>query len=322
MRKNIGGFLGALFATCFVVGSASAADIAVVGGKVDDSFWTTIKKGIDDARLMVEANGGSVNYLQLQTYDNLGVDAAALVRTAIGQGVDGIVVPNWVPEAEDDAIKAAVAAGIKVMMMNAGDLAKAREVGALNYIGTDEYLAGIAAGEYFAQGGVKNIICVNTIPGAANLETRCKGVEDGAQRAGAKAKQLPLPASSFGDPVAVSEAVKATLLQDESLDGVITLGDADTDSAAIAIMQAGKQEAVKLGSFSFTNTAIDRIREGTQYFSVDQQPYLQSMLSVTLLAAHIDFGAELPVSPVLTGPLIIDASNVEAAVIGVQKGAR
>jgi len=314
--------LGAVVSTFVSFSAAFAADIAVIGGKVDDLFWTTIKKGIDDARRIVEANGGSVNYLQLQTYDNLGADAAALVRTAIGQGVDGIVVPNWVPEAQDEAIKAAVDAGIKVMMMNAGDAAKAQELGVLNYIGSDEYFAGRAAGDYFTQGGSKNILCVNTVPGAANLEARCKGVADGAAAGGGVSKQLPLPASSFGDPIAVSEAIKASLLQDEKLDGVIALGNADADSAAIAIMQAGRVESVKLGSFAFDNPAVERIREGTQYFSVDQQPYLQSLLSVSLLAAHIDFGTDLPVSPILTGPLIIDADNLEAAVAGVQKGAR
>ncbi|NEH54067.1 substrate-binding domain-containing protein, partial [Rhizobium leguminosarum] len=132
---------GLLAGAVFVLGASSvmAANIAVVGGKTDDEFWSRIKKGVDDARLVVEKNGGSVSYLQLQTYDNLGPDAAQLVRTAISQGVTGIVVPDWVPEAEDEAIKAAVAAGIKVILMNAGNIDKARELGAINYVGSDEY---------------------------------------------------------------------------------------------------------------------------------------------------------------------------------------
>jgi simple sugar transport system substrate-binding protein len=54
-------------ATALVATGASAADIAVVGGRTDDEFWNRIKKGVDDARLVVEQNGGSVSYLQLQT---------------------------------------------------------------------------------------------------------------------------------------------------------------------------------------------------------------------------------------------------------------
>ncbi|MGO7422927.1 sugar ABC transporter substrate-binding protein, partial [Rhizobium ruizarguesonis] len=63
---------GLLAGAVLVLGASSvmAANIAVVGGKTDDEFWSRIKKGVDDARLVVEKNGGAVSYLQLQTYDN------------------------------------------------------------------------------------------------------------------------------------------------------------------------------------------------------------------------------------------------------------
>jgi simple sugar transport system substrate-binding protein len=301
---------------------ALAADIAVVGGKTDDEFWNRIKKGIDDARMVVEANGGSVNYLQLQTYDNLGPDAAQLVRTAISQGVDGIAVPNWVPEAEDEAIKAAVDAGIKVILINAGTIDKAKELGAINYVGSDEYVAGVAAGEYFGDHGAKNVVCVTAVPGAANHEARCQGVVDGAVFKGGSATKLPLPASAFGDRVAIAETVKATVLQDETIDGIITTSATDADGAAIGISQAGKGETVMLGTFDLNAGGLQRIQSGEQAFAIDQQPYLQSLLGVTLLASHVDFGTALPTAPVLTGPGIVDASNIDATMAGVEAGAR
>src|SRR6185503_20425423 len=130
-----------------------AANIAVVGGSNDDAFWNLIKKGLDDARPAVEANGGTVNYLRLVNYDNFAPDVVQLIRTAISMKVDGLVIPNWVPEAEDPAIKDAIAAGIKVILMNAGGSDKARELGAINYVGNEEYPAGLAGGEYFAKHG-------------------------------------------------------------------------------------------------------------------------------------------------------------------------
>lgn len=302
--------------------AAGAADIAVVGGKTDDPFWSKIKKGLDDAGLIVEATGGSVSYLQLQSYDNLGPDAAQLVRTAISQGVDGIVIPNWVPEAEDDAIRAAVDAGIKVMLMNAGDIDKARELGAVNYVGNNEYDAGFAAGEYYGEHQVMNVVCVNTVPGAANLEARCKGVADGLASKGGTSEQLPLPATSFGDPTAVAEAIKATLLGNDEITGLITVSAGDADSAAIGIQQAGKTGAVTLASFDFNEAGLGRIKAGEQGFAVDQQPYLQSLLAVSLLNAYLEFGNDLPVAPVATGPGIVDSSNIDATLSGVEKGAR
>lgn len=305
-----------------VASGAFSANIAVIGGKNDDAFWNIIKKGVDDARVVVEANGGSVNYLRLQSYDNFAPDVVQLIQTAISQKVDGLVIPNWVPEGEDPAIKEAISAGIKVILMNAGGYDKAKELGAINYVGSDEYVAGVAGGEYFAKAGKKNVLCVNTVPGAANLESRCKGVIDGITKSGGAGKQLPLPATSFGDATAVAEAIKATLLQDGSIDGLITISAGDADSAAIGVMQAGKTEAVLLGTFDLNQSGLDRIKDGTQSFAIDQQPYLQSMLAVTILASAIDFGADLPTAPVLTGPGIVDKSNIDATLAGVSKGAR
>ena len=111
--------------------------------------------------------------------------------------IDGLVIPNWVPDAEDPAIKEAQAKGITVILMNAGGADKARELGAINYVGSDEHVAGVAGGDYFAAHGQKNVIRVNTIPGAANLEARCAGVIEGMTKGGGKAAQLPLPSTSF-----------------------------------------------------------------------------------------------------------------------------
>jgi simple sugar transport system substrate-binding protein len=316
-----------LMATAMLAfGSAAAmadgAKIFVVGGKADDPFFAVIKKGVDDAALAVKANGGSVSFLQLQTYDAIGPDAANLVRTAINQGATGIAVPNWVPQAEDDAIKAAISAGIPVMLYNSGGMEKAQQLGAQNFIGSDEYLAGKAGGEYLAKNGAGNAICVNTVPGAANLEARCKGVVDSMTTAGKKGKQLPLPPTSFGNPTAVAEAIKAALLKDDTIDGVITISQADADSAASGIAQAGGTKRVRLGGFDMNRTILDRIQNGTQLFAIDQQPYLQGFLATSVLHSHVAFGTSVPTKPILTGPAIVDASNVKQTLSGQKLGAR
>jgi simple sugar transport system substrate-binding protein len=294
--------------------------IAVVGGSNEDAFWNLIKKGIDDARLVVEANGGEVNYLRLVNYDNFAPDVVQLIRTAISQDVDGLVIPNWVPEAEDPAIRDAIDAGIMVILMNAGGIDKANELGAINYVGSDEYEAGVAGGEYFVENGQTNVICVNHIPGAANLEDRCRGVVDGG--AGISVEQLPLPANLDGNVTGTAEAIRATLLQNPDIDGVITLSAGVSDAAALAIQQAGRSGAVTLGTFDMNQAVLNRIQSGEQTFAIDQQPYLQSLLAVTLLHSALRFGTDLPTAPVLTGPGIVDASNIESTLAGVALGAR
>ena len=320
--KNFTSILAGAAVVAVCASVASAADIAIIGGKADDAFFAKIKQGIDDATLVVEAHGGTVNYLQLQTYDNIGGDAANLVRTAISQGVDIIAVPNWVPDSQDEAIIAAMEAGIPVMLYNAGGGDKAAELGAINYIGNEEYPAGLAGGRYFASHGAKHVICVNTVPGAGNLEDRCRGIADGMAESGLKSEQLPLPASSFGDPVAVAEAIKATLLGDDTIDGIFTISAGDADSAYIGMQQAGKAETVQLGSFDMNVAGLERIRDGQQLFAIDQQPWLQGFLAVTLADGYVNFGLAMATAPLLTGPGIVDASNIEATLKGGELGYR
>jgi simple sugar transport system substrate-binding protein len=321
--------LTALLATAVLTTGATAAmaqdgaNIFVVGGKADDPFWSIVKRGAEDAGQVVEAQGGSVTWLAPQTYDNLGPDAADLNRTALSQSPDAIVAPDWVPEAMDDAFKAAVEAGVPVIVYNAGGHDKASELGAMNYIGSDESEAGRAGGAYFAANGAKNVLCVNTVPGSANQEARCAGVAEGMTADGGVGTQLPLPATSFGNPTAVAEAIKAALIQDEPIDGVITISAGDADSAAMAIMQAGAGDRVALGTFDLNQGTLDRIQAGEQLFAIDQQPYLQGYLAISQLYLFKKNGNIMGGGgPVLTGPSFVDKTNIDKILPFVKNNTR
>lgn len=300
---------------------AMAQDIAVIGGSAQDGFWNLIKKGVDDATLMVEANGGTVNYLLTQNYDNFGPDLVTLIEQAVAQGVDGIAIPNWLPESETPALIAAAEAGVVITSYNAGQ-SEMDKYGALNYFGSDEYLAGVAGGRYLAEQGASKIMCHIQIPGAINLETRCEGVVDGAAEAGAEVYILRVPANLDGDMVGTSEAIKAELIADGEIDAVINLAAWAADASASAIEQLGKTDDVMLGTFDMSASVLDRIEAGTQTMAIDQQPYLQGFLATSMLFANLKFGTEIATQPVLTGPAIVDASNVATAIEGVKLGAR
>jgi simple sugar transport system substrate-binding protein len=303
-------------------GSGKGPKIFAIGGKADDPFWSRVKRGADDAGKVVSSQGGSVTWLGPQNYDNLGPDAAKLIQSAISQGATAIVAADWVPEAEDAALKQAVAAKIPLIIYNAGGLDAANNVGALNYVGSDESEAGKAGGQYFGTHGAKNVLCINTIPGAANSEARCKGVADGIASSGGKSKQLPLPSSSFGNPTAVAQAIKAALLKDSSIDGVITISTGDADAAANGISQAGVGDKVKLGTFDVDPSQLKRIQSGKELFAIDQQPYMQGYLAVSMLNGFTQWGLNLPQKPILTGPAIIDSSNIATVNAGAAAGVR
>lgn len=300
---------------------SNAADIAVIAGSAQDAFFNIVKKGVDDASLVVQANGGKVSYMTVQSYDNFGPDLVSLINTAVSQNVQGIAIPIWVPDAQVPALQEAAKKGIKIMMYNSGADNK-EKVSGINYFGSDEKTAGVAGGEYMAKHGSKKILCVIHVPGAVNLETRCNGVEEGAKANGAEVVRLPLPASLDSNTAGTAEAIKAELLRDPTLSSVITLGAPVADAAAMAIQQAGVGDKVKLGTFDMSAAVLGRIKDGSQTMAIDQQPYAQSFLATTMLAANIDFGIDLATDPVLTGPAIVDSSNIDAALNGVSKGAR
>ncbi len=300
---------------------AMAQDIAVIGGSIEDGFWNLIKKGVDDATAMVEANGGSVNYLRTQNYDNFGPDLVNLVNQAVAQGVDGIASPVWVPESQVPALQSAREKGIVITMFNAGSDLRG-ELGALNYFGSDEYVAGVAGGKYMAEHGAKKILCHIQIPGAINLEARCQGVADGGSEGGAEVMVLRVPANLDGDVTGTAEAIKAELVGDDSINAVITLAAWASDAATNAVTQIGAGDRVMVGTFDLSPAVLDRIEAGTQTMAIDQQPYLQGFLAVSTLFAHLAFGTEVVTEPVLTGPAIVDASNIGSALAGVALGAR
>ena len=309
-------------AAASAMAESDGAKIFVIGGKADDPFWSKVKRGADDAGLVVKEQGGSVTWLGPQNYDNLGPDAAKLIRTALSQNPDAIVAPDWVPEAQDEALKAVVDAGVPLIIYNAGGMEAADRLGAKNYVGNDEYLAGVAGGEYFGSNGAKKVLCVNTLPGAANTEARCKGIAEGIAKHGGVSEQLPLPSTSFGNPTAVAQAIKGALLKQSDVDGLITIGAGDANSAATAISQAAANDKVKLASFDMDEAVLKRIKDGSQLFAIDQQPYLQGYLAVSLLNGLVNYGLDLPTKPILTGPGIVNAANVDATLVGASAGVR
>jgi simple sugar transport system substrate-binding protein len=301
---------------------ASGVNIVVIGGASDDPFFSAVKRGVDDGTRVVEAAGGKVTYLALENYDNLGPDVAQLTRTALSQDPSAIAVPDWVPEAQDPAIQEVIDAGVPVLIYNSGTWEAAEALGALTYIGTDEELAGEAAGEALGTAGASNVLCVNTVPGAQNLEARCAGTATGIEASGGSSTQLALPSSSFGNQTAVTEAIKAALLSDTSVDAVVTVGGSDAESAAAAIEQAGVGDSVQFVGFNLDGPVLPRIKAGGQLAAIDQQPYSQGFLTVTSLFSYVTYGIELPTKPILTGPLPINSANVDAAIRGAEAGVR
>ncbi|MCO5126321.1 MAG: hypothetical protein M9957_03110 [Rhodobacteraceae bacterium] len=209
---------------------AEGANIFVIGGKPDDPFWSRVKKGAEDAGKVAEAQGGSVTWLGPQNYDNLGPDAAELIRQAIDQKADAIVGPDagcpkrWTRRSRPLSMPEFF------VIYNAGGIEAADRLGAMNYVGAVDYKSGYAGGEYLGKAGHKNGACVNTLPGAANIEAFCNGFNDGLAAAGGAGSTLQLPATAFGDATAVAQAYAPTFWRTRRSTRCFAIGDQDTNT--------------------------------------------------------------------------------------------
>jgi simple sugar transport system substrate-binding protein len=260
-----------------------------------DTFWDKIQSGAQQA---AKNTGAKLNY----SGDPDVGKQAQLIQTAVDSKVDGIAVSLANPDALKSAVQSARAAGIPVVAFNAG-IDQYKEVGAQMFFGSDEALAGQTAGERIAKDGGKRVLCVIQAAGVVSLETRCAGVKKGIPNT----ENLQVNGQ---DDSAVTTSLQAKLAQDKSIDYVVTLGAPVALDAIKAKDAAGS--SAKIVTFDLNTAAAQAIKDGKIAFSVDQQPYVQGYESVELLYLNKKNGNDLGGGkPVLTGPSVVDSSNID-----------
>jgi simple sugar transport system substrate-binding protein len=238
-----------------------------------------------------------------------------LVQNAIDSRVDAIAVTLAKPSALAPVLRKAQAAGIPVVVLNAG-IDQWKDVGAISFFGTEDGAAGEGAGKRAAADGAKHLLCVSHEQGQVQQEARC----DGLRRGFAPGRFDKLYVIGTDMP-SVRSTIAAKLRQDPSIDLVVTLGAPFGITAIEAVKEAGSR--AKIATFDSTPQVPAAIRSGALQWAVDQQPYLQGYLAVDALwlqktNGHVIGGG----GPVLTGPYFIDRSNVDRVEAFAKAGTR
>jgi simple sugar transport system substrate-binding protein len=274
-----------------------------------DTFWDIIRAGATAA-----ATKDNVT-LKYSNNDDP-TQQATLIQDAINSKVNGIAVTDPAPAAICPTIKKAVAAGIPVVMFNAG-VSNWQQCGGMEYFGQDETIAGVAAGKRLAAAGAKHVLCVLQAQGQVQLEARCTGVKQGLGSEGTMTKLYV----NGTDNSAMLSGMTSKLTQDKSIDAVITLGAPVALVAIQAISQANS--SAKLYTFDTNAAEIAKIKSGAVQWAVDQQPYLQGYESIDSLWLYLTNANVLGGGQtVLTGPSFIDASNVAKVAQYAERGTR
>jgi simple sugar transport system substrate-binding protein len=279
-------------------GTSSNGDLTfsvITHGSAGDAFWDVVQNGAEAAG---EDLGVSVDYQS----DGDPQRQAQLIDAAVNQDVDGIVVSMANPDALQDSVEAAVAAGIPVVTINSGG-DRSAEFGAIGHVGQDEMIAGQGAGQELAAMGATSVLCVVHEAGNIGLEQRCSGASSGL---GTDVTTVQVDINDLQS----AQSTITSQLQDGGVDAVLTLNSA---VAAVAVSAAGDAASdARVATFDLNEDVISGIQDGTIAFAVDQQQYEQGYLPIVMLKLYAEnLNTVGGGQPVLTGPGIVDADNVD-----------
>ena len=294
----------ALAAVPFAVATSASADgeryVLVSHAPDSDSWWNTIKNAL---ALAGEQMDVTVEYRNPPTGDL--ADMARIIDQAAASNPDGIITTLSDPDVLSGSIRAAVDAGIDVIIMNSGTPEQAREVGALMYVGQPEYDAGFAAGLRAKGDGVGSFLCVNHYISSPSSTERCQGFADGL---GIELGNQMI--DSGQDPSEIKNRVLAYLNTNPETDAILTLGPTSADPTLLALEENGMAGDIYFGTFDLGDDIVKGIKDGVINWGIDQQPFLQAYLPVVVMTNYHRYGV-LPGNNINSGPGFVTADGLE-----------
>jgi simple sugar transport system substrate-binding protein len=278
--------------------------IIVTHGQAADSFWLIVRNGAEAA---AEQTNSDVEYRSPEKFDLAAM--SRLIDEAVASKPDGLIVS--IPDAAvlSRSIRAAVAARIPVISINAG-LEVSKELGCLMHIGQQDESAGKKAGERMKALGVKNAVILDQEVGNLALDQRIKGFREGFEGPFHHVQVLPVTM----DFKECHQAVIDYIEKYPGVDGLVALGPIVAEPAMQALDQAEKVGKIKVCAFDISPTIVDALAKKQVEFAIDQQEWLQGYLPVVFLANYVRYGSILENELILTGPRFVTPENAQKVV--------
>jgi simple sugar transport system substrate-binding protein len=314
--------------------TTSAVNIAAsTGGKIcpykfalithgdNGSFWSVVYKGAKDAAAdlgctLTETYGSQQNG-QAEPDDNA---ENAQIQDAINAHVDGMAVSDHDPALMNPTLAKAAAAGIPVVLLNAGcDDTDIAASAALTCVGQPEQLAGQAAGAEFKKLGATNVLCIIHQSGQ-NLLDRCNGIAQAlgvgqlcktgsAPTSGPACTELTLSTpNAASNPQQAIGQVTSYLQTHTGINAVMALNNA----IGTALITSNPPNKPKIATFDLNSGVQQDITNGSMSFAIDQQQYLQGYLPIVFLDLYKRKNGQTVGggTTVASGPLVVTKSNI------------
>jgi len=295
------------------------------------SFWSVVYKGAKDAAAdlgcTLTETYGSQQQGQAEPDDNA---ENAQIQDAINAKVNGMAVSDHDPSLMNPTLAKAAAAGIPVVLLNAGcDDTDIAASAAITCVGQPEQLAGQAAGAYFKKLGATNVLCVIHQSGQ-NLLDRCNGIAMGLG-VGSQCKTGSAPSSGPGcteltlstpnaasNPQQAIQQVTAYLQTHTGINAVMTLNNA----IGTALVTSAPASKPKIATFDLNSGVEQDLKNNSMAFAIDQQQYLQGYLPIVFLYLYNkDNGQSVGGgTTVASGPLVVTSANIGKVAAAIAAG--
>ena len=299
------------------VAVAQDSDISIyfIGCAAPTGFHGYLARGAEEAGKNL---GVSVTYVYP---DQLTIPLQVQkIEEAIAAQADGIAVCAF---AEDEAYRevgaAAKAAGIafgSAAAPPAGSQVRDPNDIFLFRTGSDERAAGALTAKRLIEMGVKGRVVVgDQQPGDATCRDRAEAEIETLKAAGIEAEFLELTM----DPGQQSEALFNYLRLHPDTAAATSVCDV-IDGFLSAKADSGRDDLILTG-YDIVAQALAAIRDGRQAFTIDQQQFWRGYMPVLLATHYIKYGL-VEGNYFLTGPTIVDKSNVDQVSKLVEAGYR
>lgn len=287
-----------------------AMRIAVIPKGTTHEFWKTVHAGAVKA---AKENDVEIVWKGPLKEDDLKAQID-VVQSFVAQGVSGIVLAPLSDTALKSPVKAAVAAGIPVVVFDS-DLQGDEHT---SFVATDNYQAGkLAAGEMRKLLGDKgNVVVLRYIEGSASTANRERGFLDGIKESpGIKV----LSDNQYGGATTESAfATSESLLAAQkaaagNVNGVFAPNESTTFGMLLALRKSALAGKIRFIGFDVSEKLLAGLEAGHLDAVVVQDPFKIGELAVTTMASklrgkpvekRIDTGARLVTKASLEDPAV------------------
>jgi ribose transport system substrate-binding protein len=279
----------------------SAKHFMLVSPYVGHPYWNVVEEGMNAAD---EEFGVQTDYVG-PTEINVDEQMKA-IETGIATKVDGIITMALNPEVFTPVINKAVAAGIPVITIDTD----APDSNRNSYLGTDNYSAGIVAGEEMIRitDGKAQIGIVTGAIDAANLIERIDGFKE-AIKDYPEMEIIAMEASN-SDVLQATQKAQSMLTANPEITAFFGTSGGDILGAAKVVEEKGLVGKIKLVGFETDLPEItDYVKQGKVDSLIMQDPYQMGYGSVKLLIDIL--GGEKPESVIDSGTYIVNQENID-----------